>query len=119
MYSINEFVGLLVRQAREERGWKQQYLADEINIDIRTLRKIEDGKTDPPFDTLNALIHLLEISPKILFYAERTDVGIQMDKMFRQLLQFSPENIQMICESAHYIREWKDTYNSDCPAESQ
>ncbi len=44
MYSINEFVGLLVRQAREERGWEQQYLAEEINIDIRTLRKIEDGK---------------------------------------------------------------------------
>ena len=118
MYSINEFVGLLVRQAREERGWEQQYLAEEINIDIRTLRKIEDGKTDIPFDILNALIHLLEISPKMLFYAERTDGGIQMDKMFRQLLKFSPENIQMICESARYIREWKDTYGSDCPTES-
>lgn len=41
-----------------------------------------------------------------------------MDKMFRQLLKFSPENIQMICESARYIREWKDTYGSDCPTES-
>ena len=41
MYSISEFAGLLVKQAREEKQWDQQYLADELDIDIRTLKKIE------------------------------------------------------------------------------
>ena len=68
MYSISEFAGLLVKQAREEKQWDQQYLADELDIDIRTLKKIEAGKSDISFDTLSSLIHLLEISPKILFY---------------------------------------------------
>lgn len=81
MYSISEFAGLLVKQAREEKQWDQQYLADELDIDIRTLKKIEAGKSDIPFDTLSNLIHLLEISPKILFYAERTETGVEMDKM--------------------------------------
>ena len=31
------FLGLLVKQAREEKEWDQQYLADELDIDIRTL----------------------------------------------------------------------------------
>ena len=44
MYSISEFAGLLVKQAREEKQWDQQYLADELDIDIRTLKKIEAGK---------------------------------------------------------------------------
>lgn len=57
---------LVVKQAREEKQWDQQYLADELDIDIRTLKKIEAGKSDISFDTLSSLIHLLEISPKIL-----------------------------------------------------
>ena len=77
MYSISEYAGLLVKQAREEKQWDQQYLADELDIDIRTLKKIEAGKSDIPFDILSNLIHLLEISPKILFYAERTESAIQ------------------------------------------
>ena len=36
------FLRLLVKQARDEKEWNQQYLADELDIDIRTLRKIED-----------------------------------------------------------------------------
>ena len=87
MYSISEFAGLLVKQAREEKQWDQQYLADELDIDIRTLKKIEAGKSDISFDTLSSLIHLLEISPKILFYADRTETGVEMDKIFRQLMR--------------------------------
>ena len=99
MYSISEFAGLLVKQAREEKQWDQQYLADIS------------------FDTLSSLIHLLEISPKILFYADRTETGVEMDKIFRQLMRFSPDNIQMICDSAHYIRAWKDANGDDYPLE--
>ena len=117
MYSISEFAGLLVKQAREEKQWDQQYLADELDIDVRTLKKIEAGKSDISFDTLSSLIHLLEISPKILFYADRTETGVEMDKIFRQLMRFSPDNIQMICDSAHYIRAWKDANGDDYPLE--
>ena len=117
MYSISEFAGLLVKQAREEKQWDQQYLADELDIDIRTLKKIEAGKSDISFDTLSSLIHLLEISPKILFYADRTETGVEMDKIFRQLMRFSPDNIQMICDSAHHIRAWKDANGDDYPLE--
>jgi hypothetical protein len=40
-----------------------------------------------------------------------------MDKIFRQLMRFSPDNIQMICDSAHYIRAWKDANGDDYPLE--
>ena len=95
----------------------QEALCDELDIDIRTLKKIEAGKSDIPFDILSNLIHLLEISPKILFYADRTETGVEMDKIFRQLMRFSPDNIQMICDSAHYIRAWKDANGDDYPLE--
>lgn len=44
MYSISEFAGLLVKQAREEKQWDQQYLADELDIDKRTRRSMSPGR---------------------------------------------------------------------------
>ena len=47
MITLQEWTGQLVRQAREERGYSQQYVADEVEIDIRTLKKIEEGNRYP------------------------------------------------------------------------
>lgn len=59
------FLGLLVKQAREENEWDQQYLADELDIDIRTLRKIEAGKSNIGYNLLIKIIHTLNISSQI------------------------------------------------------
>ena len=53
------FLGLLVKQAREEKEWDQQYLADELDIDIRTLRKIEAGKSNIGYNLLSRLVCIL------------------------------------------------------------
>ena len=108
--TLQEWTGQLVRQAREERGHSQQYVADEADIDVRTLRKIEEGKSDPNYDTIYKLIRLLYISPKIMFYAEQSQVGLAMDREYRQLLQFTPEQIEMISESALHVRTWYENH---------
>lgn len=33
-----EYFGKLVEQAREEKGWSQQRLADEVDVDVRTVK---------------------------------------------------------------------------------
>ena len=106
MYELNEFTGLIIKQAREEKNWTQQYLADEIDVDIRTLRKYEAGESSIDLNNLGKLIYLLDISPNILFNAEQTDVGLEMDSMFRKLLSLNYENLKLLCESALYIKKW-------------
>ena len=110
MITLQEWTGQLVRQAREERGYSQQYVADEVEIDIRTLKKIEEGKSDPDYLTIYKLIHLLNISPKIMFYAEQSPVGLAMDREYRRLLHFTPDQIAMISESAIHVRSWYETH---------
>ena len=110
MYTMKEWAGLVIKQAREELGYTQQYVADEADIDIRTLKKIEEAESDPYFDTLAKLIRILHISPNIMFYAEWSDTGLAMDRLFRQLLHFSPEQIKMITESAMHIRSWYEDH---------
>ena len=72
-YDLNyekQFLGLLAKQAREEKEWDQEYLADELDIDIRTVRKIESGQGNIAYDLLTEIIHTLEICPQVLFYVD-------------------------------------------------
>lgn len=53
-----EYLGRIIKQAREEKGWTQQELADEMDIDLRTVRKVEDGKGNPLATVLASYIYL-------------------------------------------------------------
>ncbi len=63
MYSVNEFCGLLVKQAREEKSWTQQDLADEVDMDVRTIKKIEEGTASPYYLTIEKLVMPLTFHP--------------------------------------------------------
>ena len=45
--------------ARNQLGWTQEKLAEEADIDVRTVIKIEQGKGNPMFNSLYSLIHAL------------------------------------------------------------
>ena len=102
----NQFLGLLVKQAREEKEWDQEYLADELGVDIRTVRKIESGQSNVAYDLLTEIIHALEICPQILFYVDEADKGMKMDRLYRELLRLPLEDIKMVAESAYKVRRW-------------
>ena len=88
-YDLNyakQFLGLLAKQAREEKEWDQEYLADELDIDIRTVRKIESGQGNIAYDLLTEIIHTLEICPQVLFYVDEADKGMKMDRLYRELI---------------------------------
>ena len=50
-----------VKRLRKERGWSQQRLADEANINKVTLIRIEHGVGNPGIDTLEKLAKALDI----------------------------------------------------------
>ena len=108
-----QFLGLLAKQAREEKEWDQEYLADELDIDIRTVRKIESGQGNIAYDLLTEIIHALEICPQILFYVDEADKGMKMDRLYRELLRMPLEDIKMVTESAYKVRRWLDSQTAD------
>lgn len=110
MYSINEYCGLLVKQAREEKNWTQQDLADEVDMDVRTIEKIEEGTTSSYYLTIEKLIHALNIAPNIMCHAELSDKGVFMDRLYRQLFSLDVESLKIVCESATYIRNWHEEH---------
>lgn len=51
MYDPMQILGKAVKQARLERGLTQNDVAERIDVDVRTVLKIENQKGNPvPFD---------------------------------------------------------------------
>jgi len=107
-YSPCTYLGLLVKQARIEKGLTEQELADDLDMDIRTIQNIESGFSNPYFSTIKELIMRLDISPTIMFEMPRTDEGLKMDQIFRQLLALEYPHLEKLCNSAMHVRRWYD-----------
>ena len=57
--AFSEAIGLLLRQAREDRGWSQAYLADLIQVRRPTISDVETGKRIPDLVLLLSLASAL------------------------------------------------------------
>lgn len=108
--TVNKYFGLLVKQAREEKGWTRQELADEMDADVRTIQKLEEEGSNPLYTTVASYLFLLDISPDIAFSPEQGEDGVLMDHIYRELLSLDLEQIQKVYDSAVYIRKWQDNH---------
>ena len=96
-YDLNyakQFLGLLAKQAREEKEWDQEYLADELDIDIHTVRKIESGQGNIAYDLLTEIIHTLEICPQVLFYVDEADKGMKLHAALHSCTTMNENGVQ-------------------------
>jgi transcriptional regulator with XRE-family HTH domain len=61
------FVGTNIRNWRIVRGYKQEWLADQLSISKVAISKIETGKTDIPLNRLYEIAELLDLEIYFLF----------------------------------------------------
>jgi y4mF family transcriptional regulator len=60
----NDLINAL-KARRVDLGVTQNYLADLAGVGLRTLKKIEGGKGNPTFETLNKLAEVLGMELKL------------------------------------------------------
>lgn len=66
-----------LRDARNERGMKQDTLARYLNITQPAISQMERGKTKPTIDTVNKVAEALGIAPEVLLHE-----GIKLEQTF-------------------------------------
>jgi len=54
----------VLRQAREERGWTQRRLADELSVDVQTVSSWERGIRSPLLEFRHQLCTLFSKTPE-------------------------------------------------------
>lgn len=68
-------LGLAIKQAREERGWTQAYLAEMVGRTDRTIMNIENKGQHPSFNVFFKLVTMFDISVDQFFYTENQRGG--------------------------------------------
>ncbi len=64
---------LAIQQERINKGWKQQYVADQIGVSKSTVQMIETGQRKPSYDVLVKLLDLFNYDdPRELFREIKT-----------------------------------------------
>lgn len=62
-----------VKRFRINRGYSQEKLAEESELSLRTVQRVENGETDPRGDTLTRLAQALEVTPDDLLEWNRRE----------------------------------------------
>ena len=55
-------VGDKIRKVRELKGYKQEYVADQLNMSVTAYGNLERGDSSPSFDRLEEIAKVLEVS---------------------------------------------------------
>ena len=59
-------LGKVVRVARKRKRITQDYLAEKVGVQPRTILEIENGRGNPRFENLFVMVRLLEIQNSFL-----------------------------------------------------
>ncbi len=84
-----------LRELRENIGFSQAELADEIGVTQATVNRYETGKTTPPVET-------------ILWYADRFDVSLdyifgRTDKPQGKLYKYQPKTTKLNSDMKEFV----------------
>ncbi len=64
---ILKVIGSRIQQARKEKGYTQEYVAEKIEKSIDIFRSIENGRSVGSVETLLSICNVLEITSDYLF----------------------------------------------------
>lgn len=64
---ILKVLGKNIKKIRKEKGYTQDYVAEQINVSTDLLRSIENGRNIGRITTLLNICNFLQVSPNTLF----------------------------------------------------
>ena len=64
--SIKVIFGKVLREFRKQKGFSQEQLANDADLDRSYISKLETGVYQPSISTLFAISEVLEIDPSII-----------------------------------------------------
>ncbi len=77
--------GERVKAARQLRGMTQEQLAEELNIALEHLKRLENGCKSPSVDLVMTIADALTVSNDFLLVGEKTDHDKEREENFEVL----------------------------------
>ena len=102
MLNYSQILGNIVKKARYELGYTQDKVANNIDVDSRTILNIENGKGNPKLEVLFPLVRELKIDPGMIFYPEHphtNSVSLQLQRLLSQCNEDELLFLIPVCET--------------------
>lgn len=90
-------VGANIKREREKAGLTQEILAERINLDTKTLSKIERGKVGISLMTLCQICEVLCVSSSVILREPSNDTQIQ--GLTEQLASLTPAQFDLVSDT--------------------
>ncbi len=87
---ITAQMGEIIKNARLEKGYSREEIADRVGVSARHITSIENEGGMPSVDVLIKLVRSLGVSADIIFYPEREDdepLYVQISRLISQCSQ--------------------------------
>ncbi len=89
-----ELLGKRLRDIRKCKGYSQEKLAEEINVDPTTISNIENGKNYPSLWNLESILHVLNCSFLDIFDFEHKNSQEDLLQQILLMLKNNPSKIE-------------------------
>ena len=80
--TLKKNIGEKIKFFRKRKGLSQEALAEKINLEMKSLSRIESGHNYPQCENLIAISNALEISPWQLYFTKNDD----FEKMKKEII---------------------------------
>ncbi len=102
-------VRLVLRKARQAKGWTQRDLGEKTQLGVRTIITIETGQSLPSYESLYKTIRALDISADQIFWPEKETVTLEQDQIIHEFLECSPQEQAVIMKTMRtLVRSLRD-----------
>lgn len=108
-------VGTRIRQLRKEKGWTQTDLATACGFHQSYIGQIEQGQKNITLDTLEQLVHVLQVPVHALFNRvdDTGEDSTPFESLSRLLAGMSEDDQQSILRVIEVILQWQRRHSPD------
>ena len=102
---IIKVIGKKIQEARRDKGYTQDYVAEKIDKSIDIYRSIENGRSVGSVATLLNICNVLDITMDEIFYEllNKKEV-ILNNKLYKNFQELNMENKELINVMLNYMR---------------
>ena len=105
---ILKTIGNKVQQARREKGYTQEYVAEKIDKSVDILRSIENGRSVGSVETLLNICNILDITLDYIFIDLLDKKGEILDnKLYKDFQELSLEQKGLINAMIEHMKKSK------------
>ena len=99
-------MGRVLRTARENKAMTQATLADKIEVSLRTIIAIENGKRNPTFEVLYRLVQALDIPADLIFRPDDISNTPEQEQFISEFLNATEQEQRIAIAVARSV--WRE-----------